>query len=83
MNDDASEASRIARPLISSGRPRRPMGSPRRKLLRTTGFRLHTILQALVLHLGADDGVHARTPSGAHSELSSRVICATAPIAML
>ncbi len=58
------------------------MGRPRRKLLRRTGSASMRSCRPW-FSTWAQTMAFTRTPKGAHSELSSRVICATAPIAML
>ena len=66
----------------SSGDPNRPAGMPLRNLSRNAGS---AAIRASRLGLTTCAGRMAltRTPRPAHSVLSSRVICTTAPIAML
>src|SRR3954468_16021074 len=79
---DASEARKTARPLMSSGWPSLPAGMPLWNFSRRAGCSAMRCSR-LGLTTCAGRMAFTRTPRPAHSVLSSRVICATAPIAIL
>src|SRR3954469_14032234 len=79
---EASEARKTARPLMSSGWPSLPAGMPLRNFSRRAGCSAMRCSR-LGLTTCAGRMAFTRTPRPAHSVLSSRVICATAPMAIL
>jgi hypothetical protein len=80
-HDEASEARKIAAPLMSSGWPKRPAGMPPRNVSRKAGTSFMRAASPWFMTC-AGTMQFTRTPRPAHSVLSSRVIWMTAAIAM-